>query len=307
MTLALIIGTMIFKMFIMMSVGMIGSVTKLITEEGNKAMTDVLLFIVTPILILVSYQVDFSKDKLQGLLLAIGLSFLSHIIAMVIASIGVKKKNNTDYQVERMGTIYSNCGFMGIPLLYALFGAEGVFYVTAYLTVFNLFVWSHAVILMTGKVDKKGILSVFKSPNIIAIIIGLILFVTGIRVPELILDPLKTITLVNTPLAMLVIGATLIQSNLLKMITKSRLYYITFLRLVVVPLFLIIAFKILGLTGMVPTIILIATACPVASTGTMFALRFDKNSNYAAGLLSISTLMSIMTIPLMAIISEWIQ
>ncbi len=307
MTLALIIGTMILKMFIMMFVGMIGSLTKLISKEGNKAMTDVLLFIVTPILIVVSYQVDYSADKLHGLLLAISLSFLSHIISIIISSIAIRKSNNPDYQVERMGTIYSNCGFMGIPLLYALYGAEGVFYVTAYLTVFNLFVWSHAVILMTGRVKKRDIISVLKSPNIIAIFIGLILFVTGLRVPELILDPFKTITLVNTPLAMLVIGATLIQSDLLKMISKLRLYYVTFLRLIIVPLVLIIVFKVFDQVGMVPTIILIATSCPMASTSTMFALRFDKNSNYAAGLLSISTLLSIITIPMMVIISEWIQ
>lgn len=307
MTLALVIGTMIFKMFVMMSVGMIGSATKLITKEGNKAMTDVLLFIVTPILIFVSYQVDFSMDKLQGLLWAIGFSFLSHIIAIIISSILIRKSNNPDYQVERMGAIYSNCGFMGIPLLYAIYGAEGVFYVTAYLTVFNLFVWSHGVILMTGKLDKREIISVFRSPNIIAIIVGLTSFVTGLRVPELILDPLKTITLVNTPLAMLVIGATLAQSNLLELIRKPRLYFVTFLRLIMVPLVLILVFKILGQTSMVAMVILIATSCPIASTGTMFALRFDKNSNYAASLLSISTLLSIVTIPLMVIIAEWIQ
>ena len=307
MTLALIIGTMILKMFIMMFVGMIGSLTKLISKEGNKAMTDVLLFIVTPILIVVSYQVDYSADKLHGLLLAISLSFLSHIISIIISSIAIRKSNNPDYQVERMGTIYSNCGFMGIPLLYALYGAEGVFYVTAYLTVFNLFVWSHAVILMTGRVKKRDLISVLKSPNIIAIFIGLILFVTGLRVPELILDPFKAITSVNTPLAMIVIGATLIQSDLLKMISKLRLYYVTFLRLIIVPLVLIIVFKVFDQVGMVPTIILIATSCPMASTSTMFALRFDKNSNYAAGLLSISTLLSIITIPMMVMISEWIQ
>ncbi len=307
MTLAVIIGTMILKMFIMMSVGMVGSATKIITDEGNKALTDILLLIVTPILIVVSYQVDYSPDKLQGLVMAILLSLISHFVAIIISMIAIKKKDNPDFQVERMGTVYSNCGFMGIPLLFAIFGDEGVFYVTAYLTVFNLFVWSHGVALMTGAVRKRDILNILKSPNIIAILIGLTLFVTGIRLPKIILEPMQSITLVNTPLAMLVIGATLYKSKFLEIIKNKGVYYVAFLRLLLVPLVILFIFKIFNLSGLIPTIVLIATSCPIASTGTMFAVKHKKNANYAAGLLTFSTLLSIMSIPLVVIIFDWLQ
>lgn len=304
---AVIIGTMILKMFIMMSVGMVGSATRIITDEGNKALTDLLLQVVTPILIVASYQVDYSSDKLQGLLMAIALSVVSHFVAIMISMIAIKKRGNQDFQVERMGTVYSNCGNMGIPLLFATFGEEGVFYVTAYLTVFNLFVWSHGVALMTGVVRKKDILTILKSPNIIAILIGLTFFITGIRLPKILLEPMQSIALLNTPLAMLIVGATLFKSKFLEIIKNKGVYYVAFLRLLLVPLVMVLIFKVFNLSGLIPTIVLIATACPIASTGTMFAVKHNKNANYAAGLLSFTTLMSIMSIPLMVIIFEWIQ
>lgn len=304
---AVIIGTMILKMFIMMSVGMVGSATRIITDEGNKALTDILLQVVTPILIVVSYQVDYSSDKLQGLLMAIALSVVSHFVAIIISVVAIKKKGNQDFQVERMGTVYSNCGNMGIPLLFATFGEEGVFYVTAYLTVFNLFVWSHGVALMTGAVRKKDILTILRSPNIIAILIGLSFFITGIRLPKIFLEPMQSIALVNTPLAMLIVGATLFKSQFVEIIKNKGVYYVAFLRLLLVPLVMILIFKVFNLSGLIPTIVLIATACPIASTGTMFAVKHKKNANYAAGLLSFTTLLSIMSIPLMVIIFSWFQ
>ena len=179
----LIIFKQILIMLMLMACGMIGYKTKIITKEGSKALSDLLVLLVSPVVIFTSYQRDFDPAMLLGLIEAFFISLLGFAAAGVVAYVCLRKKGKGDIPVERFSVIYSNCGFMGIPLVQALFGAEGVFYITAVITAFNVLAWTHGVMLFVSgtdrKFDPKGLKKALTSPNLIAVPLGLIFVVNS--------------------------------------------------------------------------------------------------------------------------------
>lgn len=306
MELAVITADKISVMFVMALIGMICYRLGLINGHTNEKLSDILLLLVSPLLIFTSYQQEFDPAKLNGLLTAFFMAAVSHGAAIAIASLLIKR-GKTDWEVERISSIYSNCGFMGIPLVSALYGAEGVFYVTAYITVFNLLVWTHGVILMTGKQSLKSFLTALKSPCIIAVALGLFCYLVRIRVPVVVLEPLTAIAGMNTPLAMLIAGVSIAGSDIRAMLMKTRLYYICALRLLIIPAVVLVILKAFRFDDMVTTVVILATACPTATTGTLFALKFHRNSRYASELFGMATAASIVTIPFIMLLCGMIN
>ena len=184
----------------------------------------------------------------------------------------------------------------------ALFGADGAFYATAYITVFNILVWTHGVILMTGKQDFKSFLTALRSPCIIAVVLGLFCYLARIRFPAVILEPLTAIADMNTPLAMLVAGVSIAGSDIKALLMKVQIYYICAIRLLIIPTVVLLVLKDFRLDDMVTTVVVLATACPTATTGTLFALKFHRNSGYASEIFGLATASSIVTIPLMMLL-----
>lgn len=302
MKLAEITISKIIVMFIIMLVGMICYRVRLIDERTNEKLSNVLLLLISPLLIFTSYQREFNPDMLYGLLSAIFLAAVSHLIAIVVAGILIKKNGAIDWEIERMSAIYSNCGFMGIPLVNEVFGAEGVFFMTAYVTVFNLLIWTHGVILMTGQTDMRSCIKALKTPSIFAIVIGLACYLCHITLPAVLLEPLQSIANMNTPLAMLVAGVSVASSDIKTMLKKKRSYYMCGIRLVLIPLLTLFVLKLFQMDKMVTTTIIMAAACPAGATGTLFALRYKKNAIYAAELFGMSTVFSLVTIPFVMLI-----
>ncbi len=299
MALAVIALNQILIMFLIMLLGFFCYKIKILNHETNRKLSDFLLLIVNPLLIFNSYQREFNKELLLGLEISFVLAFVSHLVAMGAARLVIRGKNKQDISLERFSAVYSNCGFIGIPLINSLFGSEGVFYLTAYLTVFNVLIWTHGVVLMTGQKDMKAILKTLVSPTFIAIIAGLVLFLINVRIPEVLYRSMDYVASMNTPLAMIIAGATMAQSQLKKVLLKGRIYLVVIMKQLVIPAILVILFHKLPIDNMILTTTVIAAGCPVAATGMLFALRFNKNHLYASELYSVSTVTSLVTIPIL--------
>lgn len=298
MDLAYITATKIIEMFIILLVGAGAYKAGFADEETGSRLTRILLNIISPCVILLSYQIDFDKERLYGLAVTAILSLASFVIAIAVSKIAVTKKTGPDMAVERMSIVYSNCGFIGIPLIDGILGGEGVFYMTAYLTVFNLFVWSHGIMLMSGKSEsvKKTARSLI-NPSNAAIILGVFLFLTGIKLPEIIREPVGLIGGMNTPAAMLISGINLAQSDFMGGLKNKRTYIVSLSKLIVVPGLTLLLLMAAGADRSISITILTAAACPSGAMGTMFALQYKKNSQYASNLLTITTALSLITIP----------
>lgn len=177
-------------------------------------------------------------------------------------------------------------------------------YLTAYMTVFNILSWTHGVALMTGKASVKDLKKGLLSPMIVASVLGLILFFARIRFPAVISDTLNYVSNMNTPLAMMVAGISVAQTDLLGMLRRKRLYLITAIKLLIMPLFTLALLLVFRVDSTVACTMLILSACPAATTGTAFALRFQKNYRYASEIYAFTTLCSLITIPIFVYAAE---
>lgn len=300
----ILIVNQILKMLLILILGYACYRLKLIDQAGNKSLANLLLMVVNPLVAVMSLQIDYRPELVHGLLISYLLAILAHLAGIAISQIMVRKTGNEDYAIERFAIIYSNCGFIGIPLIQSTLGSEGVFYLTAYMTVFNIFSWTHGVSLMTGKTSLRDLRKGLLTPMILACLLGLVLFFARIRIPSVPADAMNYVASMNTSLAMLIAGMSVAQTDLKKMFHNIRLYYIIALKLLVMPAIVLLILAVLPVPSDVAMTILIAAACPAAATGTAFALKFQKNYRYSSELYSFSTLLSLVTIPLFAYAGE---
>lgn len=288
---------------------------RLIGDKATSQMSNVAITVICPIVIFNSYQTEFAPEKMRGLLVALLLSFLAQALLVAAATVIVRPQNPS-YQTERFALCYSNCAFMGIPLVEALFGADGVFYLTAFVTAFNVFMWTHGVVLMKDSEESaslkeklKGLLNILISPAIIAVILGLVLFFTGMRLPSIVQAPLNYLGEMNTPLAMLVSGATIAKARLLDCFKNKRVYFLQSFKLLIVPILLtalFVPFQMFGVDGLIVNTVLIAAAAPTASATIMFAYKYGRDEKCASNHFALSTIASIITIPLIVTLSGWL-
>ncbi|MGN0593568.1 MAG: AEC family transporter [Hominimerdicola sp.] len=301
----LLIGRQIVIMFIILAIGAFCYLKGIITKEGTKQLSTIALTIVNPILIFMSYQKDYNSELVKGLMWSFLLSAISFAAAITLSYICIRKTSK-EKDIERFSIIYSNCAFICMPLINGIYGSEGVLYLTAYLTFFNLLVWTHGLMTMKGEKDFSSVMKALKSPSVIAVFIGLICYLTKIRLPFVPAAALQYIADMNTPLAMLIAGATAAQTNILKAFKNLRIYALSFFRLILIPA---VAFGLMYLTGApekVITTVTIATACPTATMATMFAIKLDKNPQRCSEIFTVTTLLSAFTLPLITMLCSYV-
>jgi len=284
-------------MFILIITGIICFKTGIISKNGNKELSKLVLSVVNPLVIFMAYQTDYNSELVKNLLIAFVFSLISFafMIAASYLLIPAKKRN---VEIERFSTIYSNCGFMGIPLIQALFGSMGVFYLTAYLTVFNFAIWTHGIILLSGERNIKNIIKVLYSPVILSIVIGIVMFFLQIRLPSIISNAFGFIADLNTPLAMIVSGVTMADTNITSLIKKKGIYYTAFLKLFLIPVCLVLLFSLLpDIDREVRVSVIIAASAPSAAMCTLQCIRLGKDSLYASEIFAFTTVLSIISLP----------
>ena len=289
--------------FIILIVGMFLAKKGLVDSNGSKQMSNLVVNIVSPAVIFMSFQTDYDPAKVHGLLLTFLLTFTVYVITVPLSILFIRKKDSTDAAIERMAVVYSNCGFMGIPLVAGIFGYEGVFYVSAVIAVFNIMIWTHGVLLMRDKLSAKDFVSVLKSPNIIAIVLGLICYFLQLRVPFIPKETLQHFANMNTPLAMLISGFSMANADLKSLFLNARTYLMCAIKLIVFPIIILFVLKLFNAPETVYMAVVITAACPSAGMSTILALKYNRNATYASELVAASTLLSVITLPIIVLIA----
>lgn len=274
----------------------------MISENTGAELSKFLLMIVNPCVILHAFQIEYKPELLNGLVISAILAVVSNTLGVIIATLFIRKNpERKEYIVERFAIVFSNCGFMGIPLIQAVVGDIGVFYASTYVAVFNLFTWTYGVSIMKGKMSLKDIIKVLTSAPIISIVVGILIFIFSVKLPLVIAKPIEFISSLNTPLAMIVTGIYLARTDIKSALKNIRIFAVSALRLIVVPAVMLIVFIFIGAENEIFTSLLIAnmiaTACPTASSTLMMSRMFERNAEYASMIITVSTLFSILTIP----------
>lgn len=307
MELSLLLVQQICQLFIMVSFGYLLVKTKTLKSEDSKVLSKVALFIVTPCAILTSFMIEFTPDKLLGLGLAVTGALIVHIIFIPLTNLLSKVFGFTP--IEKATIIYSNAGNLIIPLVGALLGKEWVLYTSGYMMVQTVLMWTHAKNLVCNE-QSYNLKKIFLNINVIAVSIGIIVFLLQIQLPELVVTTMDRVGAMIGPLAMFVIGMLIGQMNIKDIFIKKRAYLISFMRLIIYPLIIIIVFKWSGLTtisndaNQIFLITILATSAPAAATITQFAQLYDNDPKYASSMNVMSVIFSIVTMPLLVMLYQ---
>ena len=286
-------------LLVLMVVGIICYKAKIINETGSKQLTSLVMYVVNPLVIIMSYQTELSDHLAHGMITAFICSGISFAVAIAVSYIFIKKSDKYDFMVERLSVVYSNCGFVGIPLISGIFGAEGVLYLTAYLTFYNVLIWSHGIVSIRGNYGGGSFKKIITNPSILAVIVGFLFMLFEIKIPFIPGNAFELIVNVNSPLAMIVAGATIATTSIKSAFKKLRIYYVSALRLMAVPLLtLLCTVPFFGSDVPVLTVAILA-GCPVGAMITLFAVKFDKDSKYTSEIFAFTTLISCASLPLL--------
>lgn len=302
----ILIFNQLLKMLIILIIGILCIKVGIVSKEGTRTISNLLLLLVNPLLIITVYQTDYDPTLVKGLLFSFAAAFISQLLAILVSRVFLHGKNRPDSCIDQFAAIYSNCGFIGIPLINSVLGSEGVFYLTAYMTVFNILSWTHGLCLMKGRFDLKMLKEGLRTPMVIGTVIAMILFFAQIRIPNTIVASMNYIADMNTPLAMMVAGFSVANSDIKKICTNLQIYKDSLVKLIIVPLIVLIFLYLAPFDQTVAYTILIASACPTAATLTMMSIQFDKNAAYASEIFSFSTVLSVITIPFIMFIAGYV-
>ncbi len=289
----------ILVMVCMMAIGVALSKTKMLDENGVAQLSNVALYVATPAVVIASLAIEFDSHQLAtgGIVILFYLALLA--IAIIIGRIGCGKSD----RVGQFAVAFSNSGFVGIPLIQGILGEEYTFFVTMTMVAATILFWTYGVYLMSGDKKEMSAKKILTNPNVIAIAIGLVLFFSPIKLPYIINETLEGMKNLNTGLGMIILGAYLGQSNIMLMVTDTRLYKACLLRLVVAPLVTIVPLLFMPAPFEVRMVLMVIAAAPAASATSMLAQKYGADYQYGTGLAIGTTVLSMITMPAVLAIS----
>ncbi|MDO4537392.1 MAG: AEC family transporter [Coriobacteriales bacterium] len=284
----------ILVMVIMMSIGVALVKTKMINDGGVTQLSNIAMYVATPAVIIQAFAIDYNPEQLvNGLWVA-----LFYAIALLLSVIIARLVCGRADRVGQYAVIFSNTGFVGIPIITSLLGPDYVFYVTMTMAVGTFVMWTYGIYLISGDTSQISFKKIATNPAVIALVVGLLLFFLPIDLPDVIDQVLTGMGNLNTGLAMLVLGANLGASNIGLMVADKRLYKACLLRLVVVPLVVLATLFLMPTSFEVRMMLFICEATPAGAATSMLAQMFGADYHYGTGLVIMSTLLSMISMPI---------
>ncbi|BBE30809.1 transporter [Tepiditoga spiralis] len=285
-------------LFLLILTGYFTRKFNLLNDEKTKTLSDIVLNLTLPALIISSMQMDFSISVLikSGNFILLSLIVYAVIFIFSITLPKLLKSNEKEIGVYKFSIMFSNVGFMGYPVVNAVFGKKALFYTAIYNLPFNLLIFTIGIMFLSKdiRLNKKIILN----PGIISVLIGFTMFLFSIKLFTPIKMTIDMIGSVTTPISMMVIGSLLAKNKLNTIFTNWRIYIITFIRLFFVPFFIWIILKNIITDPLMLGISILISSMPVAANSAILAEEYEGNAELASKVVFISTFFSIITIPI---------
>ncbi len=293
-----IVGQQVFILFILMAVGFAARKVKILTEGGIKCITELMLYVVTPCLFINSFQMDYDPSLMRGFFISAAAAIVCHLLAMGLGLLIVRDKDKARRSVFRFGIVFSNCGYMSLPLQQALLGSEAVFYGASYIAAFNIFLWTYGLGLMCNGKERISVKKAIINPGTLSVIVGLLLFFFSIDLPVVIGKPIEYLSALNTPVPMMIIGYHIANLDFRKVLRTKGEFIMLAGRLLIMPILMLGALYLLGIRGTLLVSCVISASAPMAAMGTMFASKYGGEAELSASCVATSTLLSIITMTL---------
>jgi malate permease and related proteins len=295
----------VLVLFILLVVGYVIRKLKLIDYVVTRGISSLLVNLTLPALVITAMQLDFSPSRLNESFLVIGISGACYGLSLLIgwAATALIRPAHGDRGVYRFSSVFANVGFIGYPVLDAIWGRESLFYVALCNIWFNVLLFTLGTRLVAAgkpkaEESKADRLGAFLNPGTIATVLGFLLFISSVKLPLVLGKPLELLGNATTPLAMMVTGSFLAQIKFSSIWTDARVYVFTAVRLIVIPVIVFLLLWLAGVRGMVLAVPVVLAAMPVGVNASIMADQFGGGSEKASQIVFISTLFSIVTVPL---------
>lgn len=267
-----------------------------ITKEGSKSLANLLVWLIIPAVIINSFCVELSLEKLRALGLSALLAAVALAVSAAISHFAFKKS-----PVDNFAAAFSNCGFMGIPLVRAGFGDEAVFLLVGFVVLLNLLQWTYGAALLKGDKGAVSLKGVLLNPITVGTAAGVVLFVTGLgsRLPGVLGGAIGGLAALNSPIAMLVLGIYMAQTSLKETVMSPRLYVLSAVRLLLIPAVTLALLTPLPVDLTMKYVILLGASAPVGANVAVYAQLYGNDYSYACRTVVLSTVLSILTLPVL--------
>jgi len=289
-------------LFFILLIGVVVRKLNIVDDNASKHMATLIVKVTAPLLIISSMSKKSTLTSSQiGSIVLISLGVYTLLFGMTFIIPKILRVKTTEVGTYKFMIMFSNVAFMGFPVAYAIFGEEGIVYAAIFNLPFYFLVFTLGIMLIRPHHDetKFKLLDII-NPGVVGVLIGLILFWTGSQLPTFLADSFSLVGGLTTPLSMIVIGVSLAGVKLKNVVANFRLYIYCAIRMLLIPLLVMIILKALGFDGLMLGIPVIITAMPVAANTVILAKEYGGNDRLAAEAIFISTIVCIVTIPLLA-------
>lgn len=290
----------ILLMFCLIVVGYFLRLKNIFSMATVKDISTFLLCICNPAVMMTAFDVEFEMEIVKGIMISFAICILLHLVMILIDKIFLKKESG----IIKFAAIFSNTSFMGIPLVSSLLPSEAIIYLTTYIVTSTVFMWTYGIHTLSGD-EKISVKKILFNPASIALMLGIVIMILPFDIPVILDDTLDLITSLNTPLAMIVLGAYLFEGKISDIFISKPAYKASFYRLIVMPL---VSLSILFIVPFDQTILkltlLIAASTPAPIALSMFAQMYDGDYIGGAKIISLSTILSLFSIPLLVFLAN---
>ena len=294
----LLVAQQVLMLYLIMAVGFVLGKARLIDDRGSVAMSNLVIYAVSPSILVVAFQRELDMASLRNFGLVLLVALAVHILAAVSVLL-VRDKDPQRQSCLRFAVVFANCGFMGYPIILAI-NPDWMIYAVAYNVAYLLVSWTVGVSLFQGR-QNVSLKRVLLNPNVIAAFLGFAVFCLNITLPDILSQTMSLIGGLTTPLSMLLIGTRISGIRLSELRDKD--YHITAaLRLIVLPLILYVLLLPLHLDPAVWSTLYLLTAMPCGTLSAMQAELYGGDARFAARAIAYSTLLSLVTVPLVSML-----
>lgn len=286
---------------ILMAVGYIGGKAKILKDTESKTINKIVTNISFPALIISAFAIGYSKETLNEILIVFALSMGAHILGALVGKITFIKYPKEKNGVLRLGSTFANSAIMGMPFIFALFGERALLYGSIFMIPFHILIWTYGQSLVRKDKGKARIENIIKNPPIIAILVGMVIFVFNISPPQVVNNSISMLGALTLPLVMLMLGQKISKIKLKEIVMDKDIYYASFIRLLVVPLITLLILKPLSIDPLIKNVIVILQALPVATLTAVIVENNKGNVELASKVVVVSHILSIVTVPIVAL------
>lgn len=292
-------------LYLIAGIGFVTDKIGIFRQSDGKRLIDLLFNVILPIAIIHTFiKMEYTPAHVKGIFIAFICAFATHLLGMILSLFTFRKKSLKTSGIYHYATVLSNAAFLALPLAKSVIGDEGIFYCSVYVAVFNIVAFTWGIREMSGRQAKVDFKKLFLNPGSISVIIGLPLFFLQPDIPYFIDYPMEVVGSCNSPLAMIVFGTFFANADFKSLFVKKELYFVSFLRLIVIPLCMLLIFRLCSVKGDLLTAMVISSSAPVATNTAMYAAKYDNDTALGSELAAQSSVLSIITMPVIVALAS---